>query len=249
MVDRLGDRFANCGSYNRRHNATVAAIRRMVAAAAVGPVVLGDKESPWKTNSICSTHVPDVVELDADDHGAGGDSIYECKVPTPLKQKHAAGVGTRAHGGVAATVGHLYGFGSTEEEYTLLVQGCGQRGRRADGPFKHDTGTGFVAPRPGQYSGRAHNAFLVPFIVEATGGIARAGRAQVGLLARRVAGKNARDRTQYGRARGSTRNFFLHHTRMITKAAVVRDATMIREQVQSLRQRVCTADAVAGGVP
>ena len=27
------------------------------------------------------------------------------------------------------------------------------------------------------------------------------------------------------------------------------DATMIREQVQSLRQRVCTADAVAGGVP
>ena len=43
--------------------------------------------------------------------------------------------------------------------------------------------------------------------------------------------------------------FYLHHTRMITKAAVVRDATMIREQVQSLRQRVCTAHAGAGGVP
>ena len=190
-----------------------------------------------------------MVELDADDHGNGGDTIYEVKVPTPLKQKHAAGVGTRAHGGVAATVGHLYGFGSTEEDYTLLVQGCGQRGRRADGPFKHDTGTGFVAPRPGQYSGRAHNAFLVPFIVEALGGIARAGRAQVGLLARRATGKNARDRTQYGRARGSTRNFYLHHTRMISKAAVVRDATMIREQVQCLRQRVCTAHAGAGDVP
>ena len=67
---------------------------------------------------------------------------------------------------------------------------------------------------------------------------------------RRVAGKNARDRTQqYGRARGSTRVFYLHHTRMITKAAVVRDATMIREQVQCLRQRVCSADAGAGGVP
>ena len=60
--------------------------------------------------------------------------------------------------------------------------------------------------------------------------------------------KHARDRTQYGRARGSTRNFFLHHTRMITKAAVVRDATMIREQVQCLRQRVCTAHAGAGDV-
>ena len=174
-------------------------------------------------------------------------------MPTPLKQKHAAGVGTRAHGGVAATVGHLYGFGSTEEDYTLLVQGCGQRGRRADGPFKHDTGKGFVEARPGQYAGRAHNADLVCVIVEATGGIARAARAQVGLLARRVAGKNffknARDRTQYGRARGSTRIFYLHHTRMITKAAVVRDATMIREQVQCLRQRVCTAHAGAGDVP
>ena len=249
MVDRLGDRLANCGSYNRRHNATVAAVRRMVAAAAVGPIVLGDKEAPWKTNSICSTHVPDVVELDADDHGAGGDTIYEIKVPTPLKKKHAAGVGTRAHGGVAATVGHLYGFGSTEEEYTLLVHGCEQRGRRADGPFKHDSGKGFVEARPGQYSGRAHNSHVVSFIVEATGGIARAGRAQVGLLARRATGKHARDRTQYGRARGSTRNFYLHHTRMITKAAVVRDATMIREQVQCLRQRVCTAQAGAGGVP
>ena len=116
-------------------------------------------------------------------------------------------------------------------------------------PFNHDTGKGFVEARPGQYAGRAHNADLVPVIVEATGGIARAARAQVGLLARRVAGKNARDRTQYGRARGSTRIFYLHHTRMITKAAVVRDATMIREQVQCLRQRVCSADAGAGGVP
>ena len=59
----------------------------------------------------------------------------------------------------------------------------------------------------------------------------------------------ARPYTQYGRARGSTRNFYLHHSRMIAKAAVVRDATMIREQVQSLRQRVCAANAGAGDVP
>ena len=96
---------------------------------------------------------------------------------------------------------------------------------------------------------RVRKLASVKIIVEATGGIARAGRAQVGLLARRATGKHARDRTQYGRARGSTRVFYLHHTRMITKAAVVRDATMIREQVQSLRQRVCTAHAGAGGVP
>ena len=55
--------------------------------------------------------------------------------------------------------------------------------------------------------------------------------------------------TAYEGVNGSTRVFYLHHTRMITKAAVVRDATMIREQVQCLRQRVCSADAGAGGVP
>ena len=122
----------------------------MVAAAAVGPIVLGDKEAPRKTDSICSTHVPDVVELDAEDRGNGGDTIYEVKVPTPLKQKHAAGVGTRVHGGVAATVGHLYGFGSTEEDYTLLVQGVraarSARGRALQA--RHGQGLRRSAPRP-----------------------------------------------------------------------------------------------------
>ena len=124
--------------------------------------MLGDKESPWRTTSICDTHVPDVVELEADDTGTGGDTIYEIKVPTPLKKKHAAGVGSRAHGGCPATVGHLYGFGSTEEEYTLLVRGTSQRGRRAEGPFKHSTGKGYVEAKPGQYAGRQRGAGLTP---------------------------------------------------------------------------------------
>jgi len=245
-VDRLGDGLANAGSYNKRHNAVVSAVRRMVAACAVGPIVLGDKESPWKTASICDTHVPDVVELEADDTGTGGDTIYEIKVPTPLKKKHAAGVGSRAHGGCPATVGHLYGFGSTEEEYTLLVRGTSQRGRRAEGPFNHSTGKGYVEAKPGQYAGRQRGSHLIVFLVEA---IARAGRAQCGLLTRRAKAKSARDRTTYGRARNSTRLFYLHHTRLIAKAAVVNDAMGIREQVQGLRQRVCAAHAAASGWP
>ena len=65
------------------------------------------------------------------------------------------------------------------------------------------------------------------------GGIARAGRAQCGLLTRRAKATSARDRTTYGRARNSTRLFYLHHTRLIAKAAVVNDAMGIREQVQA----------------
>jgi hypothetical protein len=42
--------------------------------------------------------------------------------------------------------------------------------------------------------------------------------------------KSAHDRTTYGRARNSTRNFYLHHTRLISKAAVTHDAMAIREQ-------------------
>ena len=61
--------------------------------------------------------------------------------------------------------------------------------------------------------------------------------------------ENARDRTTYGRARNSTRLFYLHHTRLIAKAAVVNDAMGIREQVQGLRQRACAAHAAASGWP
>ena len=47
----------------------------------------------------------------------------------------------------------------------------------------------------------------------------------------------------------NTRNFYLHHTRLITKAAVIHDAMGIREQVHGLRQRVCAAHAAASGWP
>ena len=74
-------------------------------------------------------------------------------------------------------------------------------------------------------------------------------RAQCGLLTRRAKATSARDRTTYGRARNSTRLFYLHHTRLIAKAAVINDAMGIREQVQGLRQRVCAAHAAASGWP
>ena len=117
---------------------------------------------------------------------------------------------------------------------------------RAGGP---PAGKGYVEAKPGQYAGRQRGSHLVAFIVEATGGIASAGRAQCGLLTRRAEAPSARDRTAYGCARCSTRHFYLHHTRLITKAAVIHDAMGIREQVQGLRQRVCAAHAAASGWP
>eukprot|EP00966_Prymnesium_polylepis_P236994 5480988-Prymnesium_polylepis.1 len=51
-VDRKGDHQANIGEFNRRHNhgPRLRALHDMVAAVALGPpLVLGDKEQPWKT--------------------------------------------------------------------------------------------------------------------------------------------------------------------------------------------------------
>ena len=129
------------------------------------------------------------------------------------------------------------------------MEGTPQRGSPREGPFVHATGKGYVAAKPGQYAGRQRGSHLVTFLVEATGGIARAARKQCGVLTRRATAKSARDRTSYGRARNSTRNFYLHHTRLIAKAAVIHDALAIRDQVQGLRQRVCAAHAAASGRP
>ena len=46
----------------------------------------------------------------------------------------------KENGGNCASVGHTYGFGSTEEKYRVLTLGCKERGRQRDGPLNHGTG-------------------------------------------------------------------------------------------------------------
>ena len=75
----------------------------MVAAGAVGSIVLGDKEQPDKTAMLNASHVVDLAELGADD-SSGADVLYEAKVPSPLTASHCAGRGSDANGGNAASV-------------------------------------------------------------------------------------------------------------------------------------------------
>ena len=120
-------------SYDR-HNAAVRSTVKMVKAGAIGPVIQGDKEDKAKTDMLNTMHVVDVGEIGGDAE-TGGDVNYEVKVPTPLKKKYSAGKGSTQGGGAPATVGHLFGFGSTEEEYRVMILGCAERGRKSDGPF------------------------------------------------------------------------------------------------------------------
>ena len=64
------------------------------------------------------------------------DIDIQFKVPSPLYTKGHVVKGTSpTHGGVPASVGHLYAFGNTEEKFRLKILGCKGRGRRRDGGF------------------------------------------------------------------------------------------------------------------
>ena len=104
------------------------------------------------------------------------DTIVEGKVPSLHKKKH-----TKVGGGTVRYVGHRVAFGSTEEEYRLMVLGCRRRGRPQDKPFDPETGRGFAQAVEGQMHDALKNkrSNVVTFIVESTAAInqSRRGRA------------------------------------------------------------------------
>lgn len=231
VPDPKGDSYANGGEYNKRHNAALSAQYDMMVAAAIGPVVKGDKTDRNKTAELCETHTLDLAELGGDEE-TGGDVLVEAKVPSSLTKERSAGKGSKEKGGKPAKVGHLYAFGNTEEKYRVLVLGCKKRGSKADGPLNHETNRGYVQRVKGQYADAlTKGSRVVPFIVETLGGIAPHPRAYTAYMGRRVRGKGARDGTKYGRSRTSARTFYTHHTQRISLAAQ-------RGNIQAMRRGI-----------
>ena len=184
---------------------------------------------------------------------SGGDCHYEVKVPSPTIATYHAGQGSREHGGTVTSIGNLFAFGSTEEKYRVLILGAKGRGRKGDMPFDHATGRGWVKEVKGHYHDAIFNkhARVVPFIVEAYGGVVPHARAHMRRLAERTQGRNAIDRTRYGSLRVSTRSFYAYHLQQISKAAVMYDARAIRKEVLALKQKAFKAAhaAPAGSDP
>ena len=225
------------------NNLVLAATRKMVAAVATGPIVLGDKEDPGKTKALNDGHVVDMAELGAEESGA--DTLYEVKNPTPLKKLYSAGLGSRQHGGCPATKGSTHGFGSTLEQYTVMTCGTRKRGRPQDGPFKHDTGKGYVEFKKGHYHDGIYvkKNNLVLALVETSGGVSPPFLRHVGRLHRRTRTPGAVDRTHYGSVRMSPTSYFVHHTQQLSKAAVVGEGASIRRRIDVLKQKACKAVA------
>ena len=113
--------------------------------------------------------------------------------------------------------------------------------------------------RRGQYYDALFNKrnLVVAFVIEggagAGGGITPRARAYMRHVARTATCAGATDRTAYGVARGSTRDFLTHHTRRIVKAAVIGGAYVLDlradHQPQTARVRARGGGGVEGLLP
>ena len=70
---------------------------------------------------------------------------------TKLAEIHAQEARVSAPNRLSTVYGSTHGFGSTLEQYTVMTCGTRKRGRPQDGPFKHDTGKGYVEFKKGHY--------------------------------------------------------------------------------------------------
>ena len=247
-TDRHGDGHCNNAEHNRRHHGCVRKGHQMLAAVAVGSVILGDKDDKERTDLLNETCAVDLGELEGDD-ATGGDVCYEFKVPSPLLFTRSAGKGSAEHGGKPGSVGHWYGFGNTEEPYRVGILGCRRRGRKRDGPFKHATGKGWVKAAKGSYDDALFikRAKVVPMIIEVFGGVTPHSVAQVYTLSRRARASGARDSTKYGTSRSSTKNFFVHHIQRLANSAIIGDAKAIRREVRIRKQSLMAPDTAPPG--
>ena len=111
----------------------------------------------------------------------------------------------------------------------------------------HTTGQGWVAAKQGAYHDALVNkrSTVVPYIVEATGGIAPHSRAKTRCLAKRAGHRSGNDRTKYDLSRVSTRSFYTHHTQRITTAVVKYDALNALDEITQLKVEASRLPMVA----
>ena len=95
--DWLGDAMCNAGEHSTRHHAVNRAWRDCLAAVAVGPVLLGDKQEADRYKQYNSGHVADLIQPGASAWGT--DWLGETKVASPLTAASHAGRGSAANGG------------------------------------------------------------------------------------------------------------------------------------------------------
>ena len=243
-VDFYGDDASNGAglflhgtNHNRRHNAALSGWSSCISAVATTPTVLGDKAHGARTkqfNDFNDGHVVDIAEIGSGDRGE--DKCVEVKVFAALKKSGSNGRGTKEGGGTAcSTVGHKYGFGNTEEQCRVDNLGCKPRGRKSDGPFRHDTGAGWVKGKKGAYNDAIYkkNNTVEVLLHENLGG----GFSPPAATKMRRNGRKARDhgidRTPY--QAGRKISFVSFHTRAISMGITKAEAATLVNAASKLK--------------
>ena len=217
-------------NHTRRHNDGLKGWQDATAAVTTVPVILGDKENVAATAHFNVGHVVDMAEPGG---GAGGcDRLLEMKAISPLRAKHEAGRGSATNGGTPANVGHLFGFGNTEERLRWENYGCAGRGHPSQGFFDHSTGRGWVKKHKGCY----HDGVYIKkneldLVVHETigGGFSPPAVSRMCRLAR--AAREGTDRTRYT-SRGKI-SYKAHHTQRVSLAIVKADSHGILKSYRS----------------
>ena len=123
------------------------------------------------------------------------------------------------------------------------IFGTQASGTASDPRFDPLTGHGHIKHSPGDYrDAKAKGHAVIPFIMEALGGVGRHGVALLKRLARDADSLQGRDGTAYHR---SCRSFFPHHARRIVRGAVIEDATTIHAAIRSAKMRAASRRATA----
>jgi hypothetical protein len=233
--DYLGDHLCNTDDRNGRHHEHNRAWHAAIAAVSLHTVLLGDKDKEAKSKSplvsFNAGHVADIVEPGG---GPGGcDRLFEGKVVSPcVESPYQTG---DMKGTKPPKIGHLYGFGNTEESYNIMILGNKRRGPLGT-PFDPDTGEGHVEHRDGHYADALKRGKkVIPLIAEVFGGLAPHAARFLRQLSRVAAKHTTRDSTKYGR---SARSFSEHHGQRISHAIVMTDALNICEGTTKLKKRL-----------
>ena len=232
--DLLGDHLCNTDDCNSRHHEFCRAWHAAISAVSLHTVLLGDKDKATKSTSPLvsynSTHVTDIVEPGG---GPGGsDRLFEAKVVSPCTLAEKQGAELR--GQKPSKRGYLFGFGSTEESYRIMIYGSAERGLHTDGPFDEDTGQGFVPPRQGHYSDAlARGKKVIALIAEVFGGLSPHPARFLRQLSRVAAKHATRDSTKYTRC---ARTFRQYHGQRISHAIVMTDALNIHDGTLKLKK-------------
>jgi hypothetical protein len=203
------------------------ALYEAIAAVAIGAVVLGDKAAPEDTAHLNPTYVVDVAEIGGDDD-TGNDCLYETKCVSSLKKSHALGLGSVAHGGAPAPMGHRNARSATPPSTCAVLFTDAPSVVIVISSIKDHSATtgvwgglGWVAYHKVQYADALSRRTKVCLaLVESSRGIYYATKHQVYILSKRAKGISAVDRTRYGRASASTHSCMQHHSQRLSEAAL-----------------------------